>query len=188
MPKTFWQSVVFTFITATLMVLIMSSYNMLLRTNGQLWFVGWNNFLAELSCALPLALLIAGRYAPTLAHKLLDDKASRIAMGITITFFIAAIMVPSMSLFVLVRKVGIDNLSWSLYSKSISYNFIVAFPVQVLFLGYLVRKLFRQSIGVKYKWRSYLASVTPYLHNKFTILSTKAILIVNALTICVFSV
>lgn len=76
MPKTFWQSVVFTFITATLMVLIMSSYNMLLRTNGQLWFVGWNNFLAELSCALPLALLIAGRYAPTLAHKLLDDKVS----------------------------------------------------------------------------------------------------------------
>ena len=188
MPKTFWQSVVFTFITATLMVLIMSSYNMLLRTNGQLWFVGWNNFLAELSCALPLALLIAGRYAPMLAHKLLGDKASRIAKSITITFCIAAIMVPTMSLFVLVRKVGIDNLSWPLYGKAIFSNFIVAFPIQVLFLGYLVRKLFRRSIGVKYKWRNYLTGMTPYLQNKGTIMATKAVLILNALTICVFSI
>lgn len=170
------------------MVLIMSSYNMLLRTNGQFWFVGWNNFFAELFCALPLALLVAGRYAPTWARKLLGNKASHRAMGITTTFFIATIMVSTMSLFVLVRKVGIDNLSWPLYGKAIFYNFIVAFPVQVLFLGYLVRKLFRQSIGVKYKWRNYLMSITPYLQNKGTIMATKTVLILNALTICVFSI
>lgn len=48
MPKTFWQSLFFSTIMATFMVLIMSSYNILLHNNGKLWFAGWTNLLTEL--------------------------------------------------------------------------------------------------------------------------------------------
>ena len=185
MPKTFWQSVVFTTIMATLMILIMSHYNMFVHSQFEL--LQWQNFLAELLFAMPVALLLAGRVAPMLAHRLLSRNASPLAMGITVTFFIAAIMVPIMSLFVLVRKVGINNLSWSLYGKAMMFNFIMAFPMQVLVLGHLVRKLLRQSIGVKYKYRALFKPVNPYLKSGNTILATKAVLIASAVAVCVFS-
>ena len=178
----------FTTMMATFMILIMSNYNMLLHSGGQIGFAGWQNFFAELFFSMPMALLVAGKLAPIIAFKLLGRRASHIALGITITFFIAAIMVPIMSLFVLVRKVGIDHLTWTLYGKAIFYNFIVAFPVQVLFLGHFVRKLFRQSIGIKYKCRASLNVFNPYLKNSNVILATKAALITNAVVICICSI
>lgn len=186
MPKTFWQSVVFTTIMAIMMILIMSHYNMFLHAHFELF--QWQNFLAELFFAMPVALLLAGKVAPKLAHKLLNSDTSPITMGITITFFIVAIMVPIMSLFILVRKVGINNLTWSLYGKAVLFNFMMAFPVQVLFLGHFVRKLFRHVIGIKYKCRRSLAPVNPYLKNANTIRATKMALIASAIAVCVFSI
>lgn len=183
MPKTFWQSLFFTAIMATFMVLIMSSYNMLLHSNGKLWFAGWNNLLTELFCALPLALLFAGKLSAKLAHKLLGNRASYVVMRIVTTFFIAIIMVLLMSLFVLVRKFGINNISWQMYCKAVLYNIILAFPVQVLCLGNLVRKIYRQLIGFKYQQRKLFMPLNPYLKNHHTILITKILLITNAVVV-----
>lgn len=187
MPKTFWQSLFFTTIMATFMVLIMSSYNILLHSNGKLWFAGWTNLLTELFCALPLALLFAGKFSTELAHKLLGNRASYVAMRIIITFFIAIIMVLSMSLFVLVRKFGISNISLQMYCKAVLYNIILAFPVQVLFLANLVRKIYRQLIGFKYQQRKFFIPLNPYLKNHHTILTTKIFLITNAVVIYIIS-
>ena len=188
MPKTFWQSVFFTTLMATFMVLIMSHYNMLVHAQGHFERLSGYNFCAELFFALPVALLFAGKLAPFMAHKVLGRSVSQMTMGITITFFIAVIMVPIMSLFILVRKVGIDHLSWSLYGKAIFYNFIMAFPIQVLFLGRLVRHLFRHSIGIQYRWRRFWHVINPYLRTKTAVWATKAALIANALVICILSI
>lgn len=187
MPKTFWQSLFFTTVMATFMVLIMSSYNMLLHSHGKLWFVGWNNFFTELFCALPLALLFAGKLSAKLVHKLLGNRASRVITGIAITFFIAIIMVLLMSLFVLVRKFGINNISWQMYGRAVLYNIILAFPVQVLCLGNLVRKIYRQLIGFKYQQRKLFMPLNPYLKNHYVILTTKILLITNAVVIYIIS-
>lgn len=187
MPKTFWQSLFFTTIMATFMVLIMSSYNMLLHSNGKLWFAGWNNLFTELFCALPLALLFAGRLSAKLAHKLLSSKASHTIIRITMTFFIAIIMVLLMSLFVLIRKFGINNISWPMYCKAVLYNIVLAFPVQVLCLGNLVRKIYRQLIGFKYQQRKWLMPLNPYFKNRHIILRTKILLITNAVVICMIT-
>lgn len=108
-------------------------------------------------------------------------------MRIIITFFIAIIMVLSMSLFVLVRKFGISNISLQMYCKAVLYNIILAFPVQVLFLANLVRKIYRQLIGFKYQQRKFFMPLNPYLKNHHTILTTKIFLITNAVVIYIIS-
>lgn len=169
------------------MVFIMSSYNMLLHSNGNLWFVGWRSFFTELFCALPLALLFAGKFSQKLAHKLLGNRATHTAMGITVTFFIAVIMVLLMSFFVLVRNFGIYNISWQMYGKAVLCNIMLAFPVQVLCLKNLVRKIYRQLIGFKYQKRRFFVPFNPYLKNHNTVLTTKILLIANAVVICIIS-
>ena len=187
MPKTFWQSLVFTALMATFMVLIMRSYNMLLHLNGVLWFVGWKSFFAELFCALASALLLAGSIAPRIARRLLPNNVSPLIKGVVITFFIASIMVPLMSWFVLGRKFGIDNVSWSMYSQAVMCNFAVAFPVQVLCLGNLVRQIFRRLIGIKYQQRKLFMQLSPYLRNTNAIMTAKFLLAANAVVICLAS-
>lgn len=185
MPKTFWQSVLFTTVMAAFMVFIMSTYNTVLHSGGHVFFAGGKNFLAEFAVALPLALLLAGRIAPLAAHKLFGNNNP--LAGIAVTFFIALIMVPLMSLFVCVRKYGADNVTFSMLGKSFLCNFALAFPVQVLFLGHAVRLIFRNSMGIKYKMRSHLYAMQPFFKNPLSAASVKVLLVTEALAVCCVS-
>lgn len=162
---------------AAFMVLIMSSYNMLLHTSGQHWFSGWYNLAAEFLLAFPLALLLVGKAAALAAHKLLKNCQSEAVRGITITFFIALIMVPLMSSFVILHKFGWQNTDKDVYIKAFISNFALAFPLQVFILKRLVCCIFRQIIGFKYRFRAYVHKLHPLLNNPISIVSTKAALV-----------
>lgn len=189
MPKTFFQSVIFTTIMATFMVFIMGCYNTLLNSHGTLFFVGFKSFFAEFFCALPLALLFAARIAPVLAQKILGKKANSKTMRFVIPFFIVSIMVPSMSAFALLREIGADNISLQMYIKTIGYNFIVAYLVQILFLGKLVQNIFKRIIefAFKHNLSQKFFVINSFLNNPTTIIITKIMLIISAITTCIIS-
>lgn len=145
MPQTFWQKVLFTSIMASLMVYVMSVYNMILRTDSfsvGLLVPSAKRYFSELAVALPLALFLAGKMAPKLVFLMFRPQTHPLLLNVFITLIISLIMVPLMSLFVYLYRVGTVGFNPAFYKQMITFNFILAFPVQVLVLGPLVRRLF----------------------------------------------
>lgn len=184
MPKSFWQSFLFTAIMAILMVLAMSTYNVVLHTGGKYWFVGWHNLLTEFLLAFPLALLVAGKIASTLAHKILKNSSNNAFRGIIITFFIALIMVTLMTSFVILRHSGWSNANWKIFGTAFISNFIVAFLLQIFVLKQVVAYIFRHAIGFKYKFREHIYKLNPFFNNPLSIVSVQAVMVSVMLIVC----
>ena len=105
MPKTFRQSVLFTILMASAMVYIMSVYNLMLWHHVWDWSVfrlSMQKYIMELAVAFLMALFGAGSVAPKMARIVLPKDAHTFVNGAVVTFFIAGIMVPLMTLFVYV--------------------------------------------------------------------------------------
>lgn len=138
MPVTFRQSLLFTLITASLMVYCMSLYNTL--RHYVVWDSGMlipdaGNYGGELAVAFPLAFVAGRKIAPVVA-KFFSKKAVPVGM--------VCLMAPAMTLFVSLRLYGSEKFCVSAYFESVVLNMAAALPVQILIAGPVARFLFRK--------------------------------------------
>lgn len=146
MPKTFGQSVFFTFLTAWMMVYCMTLYNIVLAsgvfTNATFLLAlkeMWVEFVIIFLCAYCISSPIAKKLAFRVAHP--GDRP--------------IVIILSIQMFTVVLQVALASIlgAWKAYGFSIDFlpqylltyclNFRMAMPLQLLFVGPLARLIFR---------------------------------------------
>ncbi|MNO27602.1 hypothetical protein D3C76_174800 [compost metagenome] len=138
------EALLFTFIMCALMVLGMSIYNVALME-------GWSGTLVKnvvigyvpaFIVAFILDVFVVGKVAKGIAHKLVKEKDPMIKKIMFISFFMVTGMVLLMSLYGAILHVGFSSELPMAYLSAIGKNFIVALPLQILFVGPLTRFIF----------------------------------------------
>ena len=144
MPRTKKESIIFTSIMCFGMVAVMSVYN--LWINGGLAEFSWSGFLIGSGIAYVIAfcldIFVVAAIAKKLAFKLPINKEKPIQIVLAISSFMVIGMVFGMSLFGVVKEVGITNDFFKVYGFALLKNVIVALPLQLLIIGPIVRKIF----------------------------------------------
>ncbi len=141
MPKNKKESFVFTLMMCSLMVLVMSIYNVA-RIHGVS-----ENLLIDTLKGFPLAFVVAlaadwflvGPLAKKLAFKFIKPEDAMIKKAIIISSCMVVGMVLVMSLFGSLMGVGLSANLLLVWLINIPLNFIVAYPLQILVAGPLVR-------------------------------------------------
>ena len=148
MPKTKVQNIVFTLITALLMVYLMTVYNIAINSSDGLTnetlLMALTSFYIEYLVAVLVAFFIGTLLAKRLAFKVVDPKKdNNFFIILFIQIFTVCIMVALMSMFILFTKQSIDSNFICTYITLVCKNFIMALPLQIFLVGPVVRKLFR---------------------------------------------
>ncbi|WP_079710420.1 DUF2798 domain-containing protein [Paraliobacillus ryukyuensis] len=148
MPRTKKESLHFGLMMCTGMVVVMTFYNMWL--NGQLGELSFGTIVLEFLIGFVIALLLdlytIGPLAKKVAFSLPFDKSNKLKVVLAISTCMVVGMAAMMSIFGLVMA----NLSHGMadvnifqaYAMTFVKNFIVAYPLQLLIMGPLVRGLF----------------------------------------------
>lgn len=130
------------------MVSVMTFYNMAINGMlGELTFTGTlMSFIIGFAIALVLDLFIVGPSAKKVALKLVKNKGNKALMIISISTCMVLGMAACMSLYGLItayvhNALGGQSLLSS-YFEIFFKNFIVAYPLQLLVMGPIVRLLF----------------------------------------------
>ncbi|MEH7097147.1 DUF2798 domain-containing protein [Neobacillus vireti] len=155
MPTTKRESILFGTMMCFGMVLIMSVYNLFLNgligelSVGEMFIEGAIGFMI----ALFLDLFLVGPTAKKVAFMLPYDKSKKVYVILAISFCMVVGMVLFMSLYglgtaFLNNGVRTGSMITSYFSIVIK-NFIVAFPLQLLIMGPIVRFLFVKIIKGK---------------------------------------
>lgn len=137
------------------MVTVMTFYNLylngLLDDMAPLALIG--NFVIGFIIALSLDLFVVGPVAKKVAFSLPFDKSKKVLVILAVSFCMVTGMVLTMSLYGVISAFlngGLAGHSFiSSYGYTIMMNFIVAFPLQLLVMGPLVRFLFIQFVQKK---------------------------------------
>ncbi len=145
MPKTKFQSIVFTMITAWIMVYIMTLYNTVLVTksftNITFWLAlkgMWVEYIIIFLCAF----FISARIAKKLAFRVVRPGDRPIAVIFAIQVFTVVIQVALASLIGVYHGYGFTTQLLPNYITVYCKNFIMALPVQLFIAGPIARALF----------------------------------------------
>ncbi|WP_186576757.1 DUF2798 domain-containing protein [Aquibacillus kalidii] len=157
MPTTKRESLIFGIIMCVGMVLVMSIYNLVI--NGQIDQLSVPHIVLEVFIGFCIALLLdifcVGPVARKITGKLPFDKSNKLLFVLSMSGFMILGMVFFMSIFGLVTLMLSEGLGdqgiWSTYFMIYLKNFIVAFPLQLLIMGPLVRFIFVKFIKEKEK-------------------------------------
>lgn len=130
------------------MVMVMSFYNLLI--NGQLGHLSASMILSELAVGFIIALLldlfIIGPLARKVAFKLPFDKSKKLYVVLAMSTCMVLGMAACMSLFGLLMSYAAEGIHsenvFKDYGMTFLKNVVVAFPLQLLVMGPLVRGLF----------------------------------------------
>lgn len=145
MPKTKFQSVVFTMITAWIMVYIMTLYNTVLVTKSFTNITFWLAFRgmwAEYIIIFLCAFFISARIAKKLAFRVVRPGDRPIAVIFAIQIFTVVIQVALASLIGVYHGYGFTAQLLPNYITVYSKNFVMALPVQLFIAGPIARALF----------------------------------------------
>ncbi|MGX7419720.1 DUF2798 domain-containing protein [Carnobacterium gallinarum] len=144
MPRTRKESFIFTMIMCFGMVSVMSVYN--LWINGGLAEFKWSEFLIGSGIAYVIAfcldIFVVATFAKKIAFKLPINKEKPIQIILAISSCMVIGMVFGMSLFGVIKEVGLTNDFFKIYSFALLKNLIVALPLQLFIMGPIVRKIF----------------------------------------------
>lgn len=152
MPTTKKEGLVFGVMMCFGMVIVMSTYNVML--NGGFSHLPIKHVMVEMvmgfCVALILDLLVVGPLARKLTTTLPFNQSNKLAKILCMSSMMVLGMVFFMSIFgltmmVLAQGVNGGNI-FKLYGSIYLSNFIVAFPLQFLIMGPLVRYLFTKLI------------------------------------------
>lgn len=145
MPKTRFQSIVFTMITAWIMVYIMTLYNTVLITksftNTTFWLAlkgMWTEYIIIFLCAF----FISARIAKKLAFRVVKPGNRPVAVIFAIQVFTVVIQVALAGLIGVYRGYGFTAQLLPNYITVYCKNFIMALPVQIFIAGPIARALF----------------------------------------------
>jgi len=141
MPKNKKESFVFTLMMCSLMVFVMSLYNVT-RIHGVS-----NSLLIDALKGFPLGFIVAlvadwflvGPLAKKIAFKFIKPDDPMLKKAITISSCMVVGMVFIMSLFGAIMGVGLSSDLLIIWLVNIPLNFIVAYPLQIVLVGPLVR-------------------------------------------------
>lgn len=146
MPKTKFQSVVFTMITAWIMVYIMTLYNTVLAsksfTNMTFW-LALKGMWAEYVIIFLCAFFISGRIAKRLAFRVVKPGDRPIAVIFAIQVFTVVLQVALASIIGVYHGYGFTAQFIPNYITVYCKNFIMALPIQLFIAGPAARALFR---------------------------------------------
>lgn len=150
MPKTRFQSIVFTAITAWIMVYIMTLYNTALATGT---FIN-HTFIVALASMWPefviiglCAYFISSHVARKLAFRVMKPTDRPIFIIFAIQTFTVVVQVALASIIGVWHAGGFGRQFLPTYIMTYCQNFILAFPVQLLLAGPIARNIFRVIFG-----------------------------------------
>lgn len=146
MPKTKFESVVFTAITAWTMVYIMTLYNKVLDygsfTNEIFWIAFkamWGEYILSFLCAF----FISSRVSKFFAFRIVQPGDRPILIIFAIQTFTVVSQVALMSILGVFERFGVTDQFIPNYIYNYCLNFLMALPAQLLISGPIARALFR---------------------------------------------
>ena len=154
MPKTKFQNFIFTLMTAVLMVYCMTVYNIAVNSSegliNQTFLIALKDFPIELIIAFFLAYFFASPIAKKIAFRIVNPKKdNKMFVILSIQTFTVLIMVGLMSIYALFRQHLINSNVICNYIVLYSKNFIMAYPLQIFFVGPIVRNSFKLIFNTK---------------------------------------
>lgn len=148
MPKTKFQSVVFTAVTAWIMVYIMTLYNTVLAmgnfTNGT-FLIALKGMWMEYIIIFLCAFFISSHVAKYFAFRVMKPGDRPIAIIFAIQVFTVVSQVALASILGVYHGYGFTNQFIPNYLVTYCKNFIMALPVQLFIAGPIARWIFRST-------------------------------------------
>lgn len=147
MPKTKSQNFIFTLITVILMAYCMIVYSVAINSPeglmNQTFLIALKEFPIEGIIVFLLAFFVASPIAKKSAFRIVNPKRdNKIFVILSIQTFTVLIMVGLMSIYALFAQHLINKNILCNYIVLYCKNFIMAYPLQIFFVGPLVRKIF----------------------------------------------
>ena len=148
MPQTKFQNFVFTLMAAILMAYFMIVYNVAISSNdglvNQTFLIALKEFRIEVIIVFFLAYFIASPIAKKLAFRIVDPKKdNKMLIILSIQTFTVLVMVALMSIYALFIQHLVNSNIICNYITLFIKNFIMAYPLQIFFVGPVVRNVFR---------------------------------------------
>lgn len=146
MPKTKLENATFTLITSAMMIFIMSVYNVALHTGRlahETFGIALYSFPLDWFLGFMFALFIAGRLAKWLTFRLSISRDKPFLIILCIQTFTVCIMVPLMSMLGAIETIGFTRNLPQIWLQAIAFNFVMAYPLQILVVGPICRWIFR---------------------------------------------
>lgn len=148
MPRTKFQNFIFTLMTAALMAYCMIVYSVAVNSPEGLinhtFLIALKEFPIEGIIVFLLAFFIAGPIAKKLAFRIVNPKYdNKMLVILSIQTFTVLTMVGLMSIYALFAQHLINNNVICNYIFLYCKNFIMAYPLQIFFVGPLVRNIFK---------------------------------------------
>ena len=146
MPKTKFQSVVFTAVTAWLMVYIMTLYNIVLATGAftnETFLYALCDMWLEYIIIFLCAFFISSPIAKKLAFRVVTPQDRPIFIIVTIQIFTVLCQVALASILGVWHGYGFTAQFIPDYCITYCRNFVMALPVQLFIAGPIARTLFR---------------------------------------------
>lgn len=148
MPKTKFQNFIFTLMTAILMAYCMIVYSVAINSSegliNQTFLIALKEFPIEGIIVFLLAFFIASPIAKKLAFRIVNPKEdNKMFIILSIQTFTVLTMVGLMSIYALFTQHLVNSNFVCNYIVLYCRNFIMAYPLQIFFIGPLVRNSFR---------------------------------------------
>lgn len=150
MPKTKFESVVFTAVTAWIMVYIMTLYNRVLASgnfSNATFLIALKGMWIEFVVIFLCAFFISSRVAKFFAFRVVKPGDRQIAIIFAIQIFTVVSQVALASILGVWHGYGFTGQFIPNYLETYCRNFIMALPVQLFIAGPIARGLFRQIFG-----------------------------------------
>lgn len=146
MPKTKFESVIFTAVTAWIMVYIMTLYNTVLATGtfvNETFLIALKGMWLEFVIIFLCAYFISSPMAKHFAFCVVKPEDRPIAIILAIQIFTVVAQVALASIMGVWHGYGFTDQFLPNYLTTYCRNFIMALPVQLFIAGTIARKLFR---------------------------------------------
>lgn len=148
MPKTKFQNLIFTLMTVILMAYSMIVYSVAINSLdgliNQTFLIALKEFPVESIIVFVLAYFVASPIAKKLAFRIVNPKEdNKMFIILSIQTFTVIVMVGLMSIYALFVQHLINSNIICNYIVLYCKNFIMAYPLQIFFVGPLVRNVFR---------------------------------------------
>lgn len=148
MPKTKFQNLLFTLMNVILMSYSMIVYSVAINSSdgliNQTFLIALKEFPIESIIVFVLAYFVTSPLAKKLTFRIVNPKEdNKMFIILSIQTFTVIVMVSLMSLYALFVQNLINSNIVCNYIVLYCKNFIMAFPLQIFFVGPLVRNIFR---------------------------------------------
>lgn len=148
MPKTKFQNLIFTLMTAVLMAYCMIVYSVAINSStgliNQTFLIALKEFPIEGIIVFLLAFFVASPISKKLAFRIVNTKDdNKMFIVLSIQTFTVLTMVGLMSIYALFVQHLINSNIVCNYIVLYCKNFIMAYHLQIFFVGPFVRNVFR---------------------------------------------